>query len=83
MTILFVSDYAKVTMPGQQGTQPAFTNVNAGFVGQNVYLFAASEGLGAWFRASIAEAQSLAQSLKLRPEQHILYVQRVGYPSKQ
>jgi SagB-type dehydrogenase family enzyme len=83
LTILLVSDYAKTAMPGQQGPPGGFTNVNAGFIGQNVYLFAASEGLGACFLGSVPDAESLARSLKLRPEQHILYAQIVGYPLKQ
>jgi hypothetical protein len=80
VTILYVSDYARAALPGQQVSQPAYTGANVGFIGQNVYLFAASEGLGAWFRATIPDAPSLAQSLKLRPDQHILYAQTVGYP---
>ncbi|HSW48749.1 MAG TPA: nitroreductase family protein, partial [Bryobacteraceae bacterium] len=70
---------AKLAAPGRQGPEPGYSNINAGFIGQNVYLFAASEGLGAWFRGSIPEAQSLAQTLKLRPDQHIIYAQTVGY----
>ena len=83
VTLLFVTDSAKATMPGKQAPAPSSSAVNAGFIGQNVYLFAASEGLGAWFRGSIPDAQLLAQSLKLRPDQHILYTQTVGYPSVQ
>jgi nitroreductase len=82
VTILFVSDYAKTALPGQQGPQPGYSHVDAGFIGQNIYLFAASEGLGTCFRASIPNVKSLAQTLKLRPEQHILYTQTVGYPAK-
>lgn len=79
VTIIYVADHAKTALAGQQISQPAFSGINVGFIGQNVYLFAASEGLGAWFRGTIPDAESLAQSLKLRPDQHILYVQTVGH----
>jgi hypothetical protein len=81
-TILYVTDGAKAAMAGRPAPDPAASNINVGFIGQNVYLFAASEGLGAWFRATIPDAQSLAQIMKLRPEQHLLYAQTVGYPPK-
>lgn len=83
VTILLVSDGVKAAMPGQPPAQSTSSAVNAGFIGQNVYLFAASEDLGAWFRGSIPDAEGLARILKLRPEQRILYAQTVGYPSKQ
>ena len=53
VTIVYVSDFAKVATPGRQGPEPGYSNVNAGFIGQNIYLFAASEGLAAWFRGSV------------------------------
>ncbi len=81
VTIIYVSDLAKATMPGRSSPEPGYSNINAGFIGQNVYLFAASEGLGAWFRGSIPDAKEMSQTLKLRPDQHIIYVQTVGYPA--
>lgn len=55
-----------------------FAQVDVGFIGQNVYLFAASEGLNAWFYA--IHGQDVAGVLKL-PEGHkALYMQSVGYP---
>lgn len=77
VTILYVADAAKAGGTGN----PQFAAVDVGFIGQNVYLFAASEGLGAWFRATIPDAAALSQILKLRPDQQILYVQTVGYPA--
>jgi nitroreductase len=52
---------------------------DTGFNGQNVYLFCASEGLAAVFRASLDRAR-LAQTLKLPPAKFITCVQTVGYP---
>jgi nitroreductase len=54
--------------------------VDAGFIGQNVYLFCASEGLNAWFYGT--DREGLAKALNLRPGQRVLYGQAVGYPKK-
>lgn len=83
LTIVYVADLAKVSTPGRAGgaASVSFSEVNTGFIGQNVYLFAASEGLGAWFRAGIPDAEGLSKTLNLRPDQRILYVQTVGYPA--
>ncbi len=55
---------------------PCFGEVEAGFIGQNVYLFCASEGLAAWFYAT--DREGLAQAMGLRPAQKVLYCQAVG-----
>lgn len=54
-----------------------FNGVDTGFIGQNVYLFAASEGLGAWFYATLGN--DAAKALNLTAEQHLLFAQAVGY----
>jgi hypothetical protein len=54
-----------------------FNGVDTGFIGQNVYLFAASEGLGAWFHA--IHGDDAAKALNLTADQHLLYAQAVGY----
>jgi hypothetical protein len=58
---------------------PCFGEVEAGFIGQNVYLFCASEGLAAWFFAT--DREGLAKAMNLRPTQKVLYCQAVGYPA--
>jgi len=55
----------------------AFADV--GFIGQNVYLFCASEGLATVFRGSVDRAR-LAQTLQLPAAKFITCVQTVGYP---
>jgi nitroreductase len=55
----------------------AFTDT--GFIGQNVYLFCASEGLAAVFRGSLDRAR-LAQTLQLPTAKFITCAQTVGYP---
>ena len=53
---------------------------DAGFIGQNVYLFCASEGLGSVFRGAV-DQQKLAQKLKLPAGQFVTFAQTVGYPT--
>jgi hypothetical protein len=63
-----------------QAASPRSTSgeVDAGFIGQNIYLFCASEGLNAWFYGT--DREGLAKALNLRPGQRALYGQAVGYP---
>jgi nitroreductase len=59
-----------------------FAQVDVGFIGQNVYLFAASEGLNAWFYAlhGAQDATAVAGALHLSADERPLYAQSVGYP---
>jgi nitroreductase len=53
--------------------------VDASFVGQNVYLFCASEGLATVFRGSV-DGPKLGKSLRLPDQQFVTFAQTVGYP---
>jgi nitroreductase len=46
-----------------------------------VYLYCASEGLGAHFYAGL-DAAALKDSLQLRADQAVVFGQAVGYPSE-
>jgi SagB-type dehydrogenase family enzyme len=80
VSFVYVADLDKFRS-GTAETKAAWSNAHAGFIGQNVYLFAASEGLASWFRAFV-DAPALAQLLKLRSNQKVLYGHTVGYPAK-
>jgi nitroreductase len=56
--------------------------VDTGFIGQNVYLFAASAGLNAWFYAMHGpeETASVAKTLNLEAGKKPIYAQSVGFP---
>jgi nitroreductase len=54
---------------------------NAGFIAQNVYLYAASEGLATVVR-SLIDRKPLAKVMKLTPDQKIILAQSVGYPKE-
>ena len=72
--------HAAVTIVYVANAKDDWAQVDTGFIGQNVYLFAASEGLNAWFYAFHGPEQAAA--LKLPAEKHALYAQSVGYPPK-
>ena len=54
--------------------------VDTGLIVGNVYLFAASQGLAAWFHN--CDKAGLTRKLKLRDEQRVLFGQTVGYPDR-
>ena len=58
-----------------------YASVDAGFIGQNVNLFCASEGLATVFRASVPYRE-LAKILGLGSGQFVAFAQTVGYPAE-
>jgi len=56
-----------------------YASVDAGFIGQNVYLFCASEGLATVFRGSV-DTRKLAATMQLGDGQFVTFAQTVGYP---
>jgi len=56
-----------------------YASVDTGFIGQNVYLFCASEGLATVFRGAV-DTKRLAQIMRLDPALFITFAQTVGYP---
>ncbi len=58
--------------------QRAYYYVDTGMIAANVYLFACSVGLGAWFHN--CDRPALEARLHLRPDQRVLFAQTVGYP---
>ena len=76
--LVYVSDGARLQgAAGDEKRLWAFADV--GFIGQNVYLFCASEGLATVFRASL-DRDRLAQTLKLPAAKFVTCAQTVGYP---
>ncbi len=56
-----------------------YASVDTGFIGQNVYLFCASEGLATVFRGAV-DYHTLAKAMKLDAGQFVTFAQTVGYP---
>jgi hypothetical protein len=58
--------------------QKSYYYVDTGIIAANVYVFAASRGLAAWFHG--CHRTDLARRLGLRMNQRVLFAQSVGYP---
>jgi nitroreductase len=56
-----------------------YASVDAGFIGQNVYLFCASEGLATVFRGAV-DVNKLNRTMQLPADQFVTFAQTVGYP---
>ena len=85
MRLVYVVDIEKFRKAGFQEpglhdpeTQKAYYYVDTGLIAGNVYLFAASQGLAAWFHN--CNRAMLSRILKLRKDQRVLFGQTVGYP---
>jgi nitroreductase len=55
-----------------------YASVDTGFIGQNVYLFCASEGLATVFRGAV-DYKKLDRTMKLPEGQFVTFAQTVGY----
>jgi nitroreductase len=80
LNLVYVADFAKMGN-GDENNKAATSNANAGLIAENVYLFCASEGLGAVVRGSVPHAE-LSEALNLRPDQRIVFAQTVGHIKK-
>lgn len=79
VNLIYVADYAK--MRGKLQDKVFYSATDTGFISQNVYLFAASEGL-ATVVLGMVNRQELAKKMNLRPDQKVILTQPVGYPAK-
>lgn len=80
LNLVYVVDQSK--QPGDFDTKRKLVTActGVGFIGENVYLFCTSAGIGTVFRAML-DADYLQQQLKLPIFKKVLYAQSVGYPS--
>lgn len=60
--------------------QRSYYYVDTGLIAANVYLFAASTGLAAWFHN--CDRAAMFKRLGLRRDQRVLFAQTVGYPQR-
>lgn len=73
LNLVFVSDMEKASNRNS-------ALIDCGFVGQNVYLYCASEGLGSVVRG-LFDKDVLSNLLALKPNREVLLTQSVGYPN--
>jgi nitroreductase len=87
VNIFYVADLTRYDLGSRQPdrsigdpeVQKSYYYTDTGLIAQNVYLFAASQGLAAWFHN--CDKKNTVKELKLRPEQRVLFAQSVGYPA--
>ena len=88
LRLIYVADIDKLANtsgfqePGLRDpdVQRSYYYVDTGLIAANVYLFAASVGLAAWFHN--CDKSTLSEKLSLHKDQRVLFAQTVGYPLK-
>jgi nitroreductase len=81
VNLIYVSDFTRMEADTDQEDRKIAAAIDAGFIGQNVYLYCASEGLATVVRGSI-DQEALAKAMKLKSTQWIVAAQSVGYLKK-
>lgn len=77
VNLVYVSDYARMKQAAEKDKE-FYAGFDTGFISQNVYLYCASEGLKTVVRASV-DREALHVLMELKPEQHVVAGQTVGY----
>jgi len=80
VNLVYVADFSKMGMANEED-KVFYSAADTGFIGQNVYLFCASEGLATVVRGWI-DKPALAKTMKLKPDQRVMLSQTVGYPKE-
>ncbi|HDR52246.1 MAG TPA: SagB/ThcOx family dehydrogenase, partial [Mariniphaga anaerophila] len=80
VNLVFVADFDRMEVYDEE-MKVFYSATNVGFISQNVYLWCASEGLGTVVRGLI-DKEKAKEVLKLRPNQHVILAQTVGYPGE-
>jgi len=82
VNLVYVADLLKagVKEPEKAGPESLNTsNINTGFMAQNVYLYCASEKLACVVRGWV-DFPELYKAMELAPHQRIIVAQTIGYP---
>ena len=78
LNLVYVSDFNKYDSDNEDALKMT-AGTHCGFIGQNVYLYCASEGLNSVFRAWI-DNDLIHEKLNLPEHKHVIYSQTVGFP---
>jgi nitroreductase len=78
LNLIYVAHGERMTDVGPQ-ERSLFASADSCFIGQNVYLFCASEGLATVFRGSANQAK-LGAAMNLPDGRFVTFAQTVGYP---
>lgn len=77
LQLVYVSDYQRMAKVKEE-MRPLYSGIDCGCIVQNVYLYCASAGLACVVHE--LDRAPLARAMELRPDQHIIIAQAVGYP---
>jgi SagB-type dehydrogenase family enzyme len=77
VNLIYVADYSRM-VEAEERDRILYSAADAGFISQNVYLFCALEGLATVVRG-LVDRPALTKLMKLKPSQHVILVQSVGY----
>ena len=80
LNLIFVSDHDRITGVSRE-KQEFNSATDVGYISQNVYLFCASQGLATVVRG-LLDRDKLHQLMQLRPSQHVILGQTVGYTAQ-
>ncbi len=78
LTIVMIADLSQITQIDDEAAKLNTANVDAGYISQNIYLAAGSEGLITGARAWI-DFEQLSSVLRLNENQRIIVANSVGY----
>jgi hypothetical protein len=78
VVLIYVADRTRMA-EAPEDQQYLYAHADAAFVSQNVYLFAASEGLATVVLGNV-DKEALAEALGLGEERILTFTQPVGYP---
>jgi SagB-type dehydrogenase family enzyme len=78
VNLVYVADLAQMSTTNKG---EFYSIAHAGFIGQNVYLFCASFGLGTVVR-DLIDRDALRKTLQLKDAQEIILAQSIGYPTQ-
>ncbi len=81
LNLIYVVELSRITRDIDNERKVSIATADVGFIGQNVYLFCASEGLGCVVRG-LVDKDALGKKMGLKPDQRIILAQSVGYPKK-
>jgi nitroreductase len=80
VNLIYVADFSRMGGAADED-KVLYSAAGTGFIGQNVYLYCASEGLATVVRG-LVDRPALAKAMKLRSDQKVILAQSVGYPKK-
>ncbi len=80
LAIVYVADFARQAMQDRPMDALRYAAVDCGFIGQNVYLHCAANGLSTVFLGMI-DAPAIAKALGLPATSTAMFAQTVGFPA--